>query len=278
MFTPLKMADRARHKHGRHPSRSESDFAFWIRCTFICVLTCIMQGCASQSAKPLGSKTENNSIQAAPFAAEIAGSPYGQPIEGVVVLAYWDLQKPEAMKSPACDVENLQEAVSDPEGTVHLPGWGPISSRCGTLNKRGPLLLIFKPGYAYGDYDSNTPQSSISTTWTPAYGIVPKIELQSLPKGKIDSPTPDSPLMNFMSLNQELITLITTHQNRCYWKKFPDMLRAISAYRRQLDRTSASPVDAVDTFLASQDQWFQQISPQCGSPKKFIEGLGENSL
>lgn len=212
-------------------------------------------------------------LRAKPIAAVVVEAEIGTPVAGAVVAAYWNLKLSDASANKsACNVSNIQEAVTGPDGKFHLPGWGPISSKCGKIVDATPLLLVFKQGYAYGHIGDGD-RTAASRALGKEFGVNHKIELHRLPKGKIAGGSPDSPLMNFTFFNQEFITLVTQTPQGCYWKKLPNMLKAIAAVRQSFDQMSDTPVDALDTWLLSNDQYLLQVAPQCGSPKAFIEGL-----
>jgi hypothetical protein len=92
---------------------------------------------------------------AGPWRARIVDAATGQPLAGVVVVAYWTkyTATPGGWGSgryPAAD-----EAVTDPDGRFEIPSrlaftWLPFFTEV-----RGPEFLIFKPGY--GTWEVRTP-------------------------------------------------------------------------------------------------------------------------
>jgi hypothetical protein len=85
-----------------------------------------------------------------PIEAKVIDADTKQPLEGVVVVAHWEL----VLSSPGGDSPAGQlmvmEAVTDKNGTFRIPGWGPkLAIRSHLSDYRDPELLLFKSGYEY---------------------------------------------------------------------------------------------------------------------------------
>ncbi len=72
-----------------------------------------------------------------------------EPIEGVIAGAQWILEKAKGLNiSP--DINLLaMETVSDTNGIIRFPAWGPIEQpdRDHRLTTRDPLVILFRQGY-----------------------------------------------------------------------------------------------------------------------------------
>lgn len=93
----------------------------------------------------------------------IVNAENGEPIEGAVVVAGWQISKtiitpdfPFFWTTRRSRVLHVAEALSDREGRYVMPAWGPIE-RPADWRREGPFdpqLAIFKPGYE-PDYPNN---------------------------------------------------------------------------------------------------------------------------
>lgn len=75
--------------------------------------------------------------------ATVVDEETGEPLEGVVVVALWELQQVSARPRL-----HITEAVTDAQGRFHIPGWGPkVRPPLAQLAHRSPLLVLFKSGF-----------------------------------------------------------------------------------------------------------------------------------
>jgi hypothetical protein len=82
---------------------------------------------------------------------QIVDADTGEPLEGIIITANWELQGPWE------DIPEGQmmvmEAVTDKEGRFAFPAWGPKLRRplvgFGRIKFQDPQLLLFKSGYEY---------------------------------------------------------------------------------------------------------------------------------
>jgi hypothetical protein len=89
---------------------------------------------------------------AEPTQAWVVDKTTGKPIEGVVVVAHWELRWGFEGGS-VLDMKVL-EATTDAQGHFSIPGWGPepIPREAGftaRMRNNDPGLLFFHPGYLY---------------------------------------------------------------------------------------------------------------------------------
>lgn len=198
-----------------------------------------------------------------------------KPIEGAVVVAYWQvMQGSVAGDSLPCVPASLEEAVTDREGRFHIPGWGPTWPTCRTeMPANDPIMFVFKPGYYYGMFD-NLPEYGRTVIRTPG-SFHDQLALMKIPDDDLtDSNRKNlrSAIWDFNQLSVDLGEFTTLMPSECNWKKMPKMMRALEAQRIAL---SAIPgyFRGLTGDLIAEDEEFRKVAPQCGSTKEFIEGL-----
>lgn len=216
-----------------------------------------------------------SNLSADPIDARVIDADTGQPIEGVVAVAYWELNKGSlAGDSLPCGSANVEEAVTDKDGRFHLPAWGPIKNPCGgVMEEYEPTIYLFKPGYHHGQIATNGIGSyrAVSSTgggWWSAHPI----ELKRFTDINYYDEKPGSYYSDFSSLDISIGTFVVHMPYQCNWKRIPKMLRALELERRKF-RLQGYGVDGVTNQLVANDSWFQQVAPACGSPKAFMEGI-----
>src|SRR5215470_5163133 len=100
------------------------------------------------------------SVEAAgPWQAQVVAGDTKQPLEGVVVLAWWT-QHVRSFGGPSEDYRDSQEVLTDKDGRFTIESrW--FFSLNPLVFFRGPFVAMFKPGY--GDYE--WPGYQGSETW-----------------------------------------------------------------------------------------------------------------
>lgn len=79
----------------------------------------------------------------------------GKPLEGVIVVAHWQLRATSlAGGGPAIRELQIYETVTDRNGRYFFPAWGPKFAVQGELGGASPALLYFKPGYKFLGLDN----------------------------------------------------------------------------------------------------------------------------
>lgn len=71
----------------------------------------------------------------------------GQPLEDVIVVAYWEIREGGWAGSIPIDQLEIMETLSDQNGRVYFPSYGPRIHLSGRMEDESPGLLLFKPGY-----------------------------------------------------------------------------------------------------------------------------------
>ena len=205
-----------------------------------------------------------------PINSQIVDEDTGEPIEGAVVVAHWQLNGGSISAMP-CGSANVEEAVTDRDGRFHLPGWGPVRSGCASEMRIGePVLYVFKAEYDYGFFPNGSGTETVTVTHSSFDGR--QLSLQKYPDMDLRKEGPHSYRFNFGELNGELSNFTASMPGECNWKKMPAMLLAIGEMAQKFESTGSIP-DTINNQLITNDAWIQKIAPQCGSPKAFIEGL-----
>ena len=99
---------------------------------------------------------------AGPWRAQIVDAETGQPLEGVIVLALWD-KRSFGWPHPDRNYHDIDEVVSDKDGRIVIPARD-TSGRHPFEKIIGPLVTVFKPGYANWRFQS-TPEGSVKANW-----------------------------------------------------------------------------------------------------------------
>lgn len=114
------------------------------------------------------------SYSAQPFSGRVVDADTKQPLEGVIVVASWQLQ---GRLGRGVGVLYSTESVTDHDGRFSMPAWGPLEvtahadgeSLPARMSPNEPALFLFKPGYEPGQengmpyYDSSYLNDAFST-------------------------------------------------------------------------------------------------------------------
>jgi hypothetical protein len=184
---------------------------------------------------------------------KVVNAATGKPIEGVAVVAKWDLL---GMESATVDVIAIAESVTDANGSFEIHGWGP------RLNKRfwyagmaynAPELIVFKAGYdpvlawnyqakSIGGLYRMTDTLDEKTIAISAQQGDPKVYLQSV-----------------NDIELRIYRLLATPD--CRWKEFPALLAAMQSAGRM----------AEDSDLDGGPFSIRRIPKQsCGDPEQYF--------
>ena len=88
---------------------------------------------------------------ALPISGKVVDEETGEPIEDVIVIAIWQLEKGVGLEGtiPARFMK-VVEVLTDEEGNYFIEGWGPLRRPGGTyLGNFSPRLFFFKDRYVY---------------------------------------------------------------------------------------------------------------------------------
>jgi hypothetical protein len=128
------------------------------------------------------------SVEAAgPWQAQVVSTDSKQPLEGVVVLAWWT-RHVRSLGGPGEEYRDSQEVLTDKDGRFTIESrW--FFSLNPLVFFRGPFIAMFKPGY--GDYE--WPGYKGSETWPPKKRKALQTEAQLL---QLEGIVLEMPLLN----------------------------------------------------------------------------------
>ena len=93
--------------------------------------------------------TACNRYSAEPIEGWVIDADTKKPIEGVIVVANWQLHKSTVGgKIPAAHL-NILETLTDNNGLFYFEGWESKTAQWGFFIDRDPELLFYKKGYEY---------------------------------------------------------------------------------------------------------------------------------
>ena len=204
--------------------------------------------------------------------ATVVDDSTGEPLQDVAVVAYWELHGGSITgDSLPCGAANVEEAVTDKDGKFHIPAWGPLKGNCEMIDGY-PFVYVFKPSYEYlGLSNRTTTARPVSVSRSDWNGQT--IRLKRFPDMDLTKNGPSSYAGSINGLSTTLNIFIINYPKECNWKKIPTMLRLIDSQEKEL-KAAGNDISTITTDLVSNDEFLKRAAPWCGSPKSFIEGLG----
>jgi len=167
--------------------------------------------------------------KAEPIEAWVVDAANDQPIEGVIVVAHWQLKGGLEGGNPVGQMM-VMETVTDAKGRFYFPGWGPKLRPYGTLKTQSPSLLFFKSGYGYQELENKLTNKAL--------------------RGELDLPLRSDwdgktiKMEKFMGTIDEWAEHVHQLDNNlewarygenCEWKQIPQMLVAIHRLGKQFE-------------------------------------------
>lgn len=242
---------------------SRSQLRFSLRIVLAVAILFIFQSCSLVGA---------STLSADPINSQVVDADTGKPVQGAIVVAYWQLHQGSlGGDALPCAAANVEEAVTDKDGKFRLPGWGPIKGHCGYMRGGDPLMFIFKPGYYYNQYP-NTPYGTDVVTVTHNGWEGRQMKLKKFPDVSYSDMSPRAYIVNFSLFNTAL-SFVTDFPSQCNWKKVPNTLRILELEGEKFSKALGYTVGGITGQLIYNDKWFEKVAPQCGSSKAFLEGL-----
>jgi len=201
--------------------------------------------------------TACNHYSAAPIEGWVIDADTKNPLEGVLVVANWQLHKSTiGGKIPAAHL-NIMETQTDKNGLFFFEGWEPRTAQWGFFIDRDPELLFYKDGYQYRGLN-NSPRSEIDDS---------KVR-RSVWNGKtIELERFDGDLKDYATHLSSLHASVHTILNgsRCEWKRTPNLVLAVA---RQEKIFRENNVYNSLTSLSDISGYF------CGSAEEHLKSLG----
>jgi hypothetical protein len=109
-------------------------------------------GCAAQPARDVDWHDRDS------YAGWVTDAETGEPLEGAVVVAAWNILQRHPLHSKTVEVIRLDEAITDKEGRFEFAPLGAYTPPAGWERDEGafPVLHFFKPGYEPTGYQRFT--------------------------------------------------------------------------------------------------------------------------
>jgi hypothetical protein len=181
----------------------------------------------------------------------------GQPLEGVIVVADWELET--RWESPPAGQMMVMETVTDAKGRFYFPAWGPKPRWPleGELVFKDPRILLFKSDYeAKGLQNEVTSHPNTSpvrqSDWN---GKTIKLKKFT---GSLER------YANKVGYIDDSLDFAFRHHD-CSWKQIPRILVAIDQEKRRL-KEKGIPNDL--RSIEYRDKGFN--SAHCGSMRDFL--------
>lgn len=173
----------------------------------------------------------------APLEGRVIDARTKQPLEGVIVVQYWELRRPTVVgHSNFAGVLHVDETVTDKDGRYTFGRWGPVTVPAGgvIVYSGSPDLSFFKPGYipagrgnylpeAYGAHERS------SAMWSDWRGKT--IELE---------PASNSLKDYARRLVSQDISFSAMYGGSCDWLKIPRMVSALHKEKMRLSQAGVS--------------------------------------
>ena len=197
------------------------------------------------------SRADPAAYSAAPIRGQVVDDLSGQPIEGAIVVAQWELVReviPGFVNKSYGDALEIVEVVTGRDGEYSIPGWGPMARPLlFHLEERDPAIAFFKPGY-YPRYVANELRNSYSRDAIRTSQWDGKtVRLRAFTGGPQEFELQDGRFRQHVKVNgtlEEYASKLGTLQNQLHWtrptddwKHFP---RLVAALEREAARLAAA--------------------------------------
>ncbi len=168
------------------------------------------------------------------IAARVVDAETKEPLEGVAVVAHWQLQGGLEGWSPLGELL-VMDAVTDQNGTFHFPAWGPKKIPKGLdwnarLKEFDPQLLLFKSGYRWQMLFNSKSEEQMSHKGPAVRSSDYDGKTIELEKFK------GTPEEYWKHLYFQIFRLDPL-QHRCAWKGMPRMIWALDQESKRLGRS-----------------------------------------
>jgi hypothetical protein len=186
----------------------------------------------------------------------------GKPIDGVVVVAHWQLKGGFEGGTPIAELQIL-EAVTDSSGRYYFPAWGPKFSLTGNLRSESPEILMFAPGYKFLGLSNQWYEGRDSSKFDYNKKTVRLERFKGTLAEYAES---------LSSLNSSLERVgygVGYHSgDYCGWRSFPKMLRVLAKLEGDF-RAAGVRQGTVASFLKRNEA--QVRDKGCGSVSDLLE-------
>ena len=200
--------------------------------------------------------------------AQVVDAKTNQPLEGVIVVAHWEVKRVVPTFVPIMPFGNdprgpfqlqIMETVTDANGRFHFPAWGPLPvPPLAALGDRDPHLIFFKEGYVPWSISNGHPTtfdySASSTRSSELNGTTIKLKkFEGDLKAYADQ-------VGKLSVPLDFATY--TRIGNCDWKRIPRMLGTVIKIKRSFrEKLIYSDLPNLDSI--------QQV--ECGSAEEWLK-------
>ena len=208
---------------------------------------------------------------ALPIQAWVVDGETNQPLEGVIVVAHWQLKGGLEGGNPVGQMM-VMETVTDAKGWFYFPGWGPkLRPWYGELKDQSPGILLFKSGYeSRGLQNDTTDKTMRGDLDIPLRSIWNK---RAIKIAKFRGTMKEYEEL-FEGFNYSLERIATDQPKECLWKNLQKTIRAVNRERNRLVSLGVNPdtLSSIDNELLLNDLFYTKKGG-CGSPNKFFGGF-----
>jgi len=186
----------------------------------------------------------------------------GKPLEGVIIVANWELKGGFEGGTPIDELQIL-ETLTDSNGRYSFPAWGPkVIPRIGYLGGDSPGLSLFKPGFRAGGF---------SNLYWQTYGTSNFFYNKKMLKLERFRGTPAEYAEHLSSLSSSLenvgYSVGYESGDWCGWQSFPKMLRALDKLEGEF-RAAGVRQGTVVSFLRTNEARVREKG--CGSVSELL--------
>lgn len=197
-------------------------------------------------------------FSAEPITATVVDEETKKPLEGVIVVAHWQLVEGGFLDSSVRAGELMvMETLTDANGKFHFPEWGPKYKLLGRMKNDDPQLIIFKPGYEFKSLANEWSSTEIrdyralrSSDWDGK-----TIEL------KVFKGTMSEYNQHLLFLNSDMY-FATRGSKNCEWKNTKQMIVAMQELKTEF----------IGNGIMSDIYFIKEIPVrECGNPAEVFE-------
>ncbi|HET7176795.1 MAG TPA: carboxypeptidase-like regulatory domain-containing protein [Gammaproteobacteria bacterium] len=223
---------------------------------------------------PLAACAETPTIyESKPIEAWVVDADTGQPVEGAVVLARWEMSLRGQRLQGDDYTPKIVETQTDSTGRFYFPGWGPEPICCGFMDEFDPQIFIFKPGYS-GIVMSDGHSAVVDDPRVRnPYWNGRKFQLKPY-KGNFAGDEGGRDFEDFRRFSDvfEYGFLIQKPRAPCGWAEVPRFMKALFQQLSAFKEHGYHDRDSIIKVLIARDDELVK-DDHCTSPVKFFKGL-----
>lgn len=211
----------------------------FLRLIVLLVVALLAQGCVGFGAYSFAS-----------IEARVVDEETGQPIEGAIVVANWQLEEATFHLTIKRDSLEIQETVTDRDGRFKLAGFTKVNATPYFLKSRAPQIIIFKPNYRFYYYSAAYPmgEKAAGMSGIPQPDISGStVKLKSFGSNREDYED------RFIGVGVDLdfaYSITGGATDKCAWTKAPMIIAAMEKERRNLVGARQLSLPAIDRLLS----------------------------